>query len=103
MSLTTRILLLVLLALAPALAIWSYNEGDLRAARDETVRADTMATARAVADDFAQLADGVDQALDLVGEDPSVRNLDAVPCADYLRRAAARLPHILLLALARPD
>ncbi|MCJ2018960.1 histidine kinase [Methylobacterium sp. E-065] len=103
MSLTTRILLLVLLALAPALAIQGYNEGDLRAARDEAVRADTMVTARAVADDFAQLADGVHQALDLVGEDPSVRSLDAVPCTDYLRRAAARLPHILLLALARPD
>ncbi|MFK5595658.1 sensor histidine kinase [Methylobacterium sp. HMF5984] len=103
MSLTTRILLLVLLALAPALAIQGYNEFALRAARDEAVRTDTMATARSVADDLAQLAEGVRQSLDLVAQDPSVRGFDPAACTDYLRRAASVLPHVNLLALTRPD
>ena len=103
MSLTTRILLLVLLALVPALAIQGYNEVVLRAARDMTVRADTMATARAVADDLSQLANNVRQSLDLVAQDPGVRGFNPAACTDYLRRAATALPHINLLALTRPD
>ncbi|SDM53807.1 Two-component sensor histidine kinase, contains HisKA and HATPase domains [Methylobacterium phyllostachyos] len=103
MSLTIRILLLVLLALAPALAIQGYNEVALRTARDAAVRADTMATARAVADDLAQISEGVRQSLDLVAQDPSVRGFDPAACTDYLRRAATALPHVNLLALTRPD
>lgn len=103
MSLTTRILLLVLLALVPALAIQGYNEVVLRTARDAAVRADTMATARAIADDLGQLADNVRQSLDLVAQDQSVRGFDPVACTDYLRRAATALPHVNLLALTRPD
>ncbi|WP_244475002.1 hypothetical protein [Methylobacterium sp. Leaf99] len=71
MSLTTRILLLVLLALAPALAIQGYNEHALRASRDDAVRADTMATARTVAEDLAQVAETLRQALNFVAQDAS--------------------------------
>ena len=42
MSLTTRIVLLVLLALVPALAIQGYNEYALRASRYEAVQADAL-------------------------------------------------------------
>ncbi|WP_342106121.1 sensor histidine kinase [Methylobacterium sp. SI9] len=103
MSLTTRILLLVLLALAPALAIQGYNELALRTARDEAVRADTMATARTVAEDLAQVAENVRQALDFVAQDPSVRALDPAGCTAYLRGAVERNPHLAILALSRPD
>ena len=103
MTLTTRIILLVLLALAPALVIQGYNEYALRASRDEAVRADTVATARAVADDLAQVADTVRQSLDLVARDPRVLALDPAACTDYLRGAATDLPHLNLLALTRPD
>ncbi|MDP4022935.1 HWE histidine kinase domain-containing protein [Methylobacterium sp. NEAU 140] len=103
MSLTTRILLLVLLALAPALVIQGYNEVALRKSRDEAVRADALATARAVAGDFAGLVDSMRQALDLVSEDPSVRARDPAACTAYLRRADARLPHVIVLALTEPD
>jgi len=102
-SLTTRILLLVLLALAPALAIQGYNERALRASRDETVRADTMATARVVADDIAQVAEAVRQSLDLVALAPPVRALDPAGCAAYLRDAVRGKPHLTVITLARPD
>jgi hypothetical protein len=103
MSLTTRIVLLVLLALAPALAIQGWNEYALRIARDETVRADTMATARAVADDLEQVADEVRRSLNLVARDPRILALDPAACGDYLRGAATELPHLNLLGLTRPD
>ena len=103
MGLTTRIVLLVLLALAPALAIQGYNEYALRTSRDEAVRADTMATARTIAEDLSQVAENVRQALNFVAQDPSVRALDAVGCTDYLRRAALDIPHLAVLALTRPD
>lgn len=103
MSLTTRTLLLVLLALVPALAIQGYNEYALRGTRDEAVRADALATARVVALNVRQLAGSIEQALDLVAEDPTVRARDPQACTAYLKRAVARIPHLLLLALARPD
>ncbi|MFB0491186.1 two-component sensor histidine kinase [Methylobacterium sp. OAE515] len=103
MSLTTRILLLVLLALAPALAIQGYNEVALRASRNAALRADALASARAVAEDFAQIAERMRQALDLIAGDPSVQARDPSACGASLKRSAARLPHILLLALTDPD
>ena len=103
MSLTTRILLLVLLALAPALAIQGYNEYALRGSRDAAIRVDAFATARGVGQTLAQLADGIHQALEFASEDPSVRARDPVACTAYLRRAAARMPSVLAFALAAPD
>ncbi|MGH1573543.1 PDC sensor domain-containing protein [Methylobacterium sp. P31] len=103
LSLTTRILLLVLLALAPALAIQGYNEVALRASRNAAVRADALTSARGVAADFSQIAEQMRQALDLISGDPSVRARDPSSCAAYLKRSAARLPHVLLLALTDPD
>ena len=103
MSLTTRILLLVLLALAPALAIQGYNEYALRASRDAAIRVDALATARGVGQTLAQLAEGVRQALEFASEEASVKALDPVACTGYLRRAAARMPSVLAFALAAPD
>jgi two-component sensor histidine kinase len=103
MSLTTRILLLVLLALAPALAIQGYNEYALRTSRDDAVRADTMATARTVAEDLSQVAETVRQALNFVAQDPSVRAMEPTGCTEYLRRAVTDNPHFAILGLTRPD
>ena len=103
LSLTTRILLLVLLALAPALAIQGYNEVALRASRDAAVRAEARAIARDVAEDFAQISERMQQALDLISGDASVQTRDPAACTAYLRRAAARLPHVLLIALTDPE
>ena len=103
MSLTARILFLVVLALAPALAIQGYNEYALRGSRDAAVRADTMATARLIAEDLAQVADIVRQALDFVAQDPSVRAMEPGGCTEYLRRAVRNAPHLAILALTRSD
>lgn len=103
MTLTARIVLLVLLALAPALAIQGYNEYALRASRNEAVRADTMATARSVADDLAQVAESTRQALDFVSRNPTVRAMDAVGCTEYLRDVAQDNPQLAVFSLTRLD
>ncbi|SFM23782.1 HWE histidine kinase domain-containing protein [Methylobacterium pseudosasicola] len=102
MSLTTRILLLVLLALTPALVIQGYNEVALRTSRDAAVRADALATVRGAAEDFTQLSERMRQALDLISGDPSVRARDPAACEAYLKRSAVRLPHVILIALTDP-
>ncbi len=48
----------------PALAIQGYNEVALRASRDAAVRAEARAIARDVAEDFAQISERMQQALD---------------------------------------
>ena len=103
MSLTTRILLLVLLALVPALAIQGYNEYALRRFRDAAIRADALATARSVAQTLAQVSDAVHQALDFASEDAAIEARDPAGCTAYLRRAAERMPNVLVLALAEAD
>jgi two-component sensor histidine kinase len=103
MSLTSRILLLVLLALAPALAIQGYNEYALRSSRDAAIRVDALATGRGVAETLGQVTDGIHQALEFAAEDLSVKARDPVACTAYLRRAAARMPSVIAFALATPD
>ncbi|GEO98033.1 sensor histidine kinase [Methylobacterium haplocladii] len=91
MTLTARILLLVLLALAPAVAVQVYNEQDLRNARAETVRSAAARGAQAVAADLAQFADGARQVLDILAEEPAIRDRDAAACTPFLASVAGRL------------
>ncbi len=101
--LTRRILALVALALAPALAIQGYNEYALRTSRDAAVRADALGTARTVAADLGQLAQSLRQVLDLVGNEEAVRRKDAGACTAYLGAIIDRLPQLSLLSVAEPD
>ena len=101
--LTRRILALVLLALAPALAIQGYNEYALRASRDAAVRADALGAARAVAADLAQLAQSLHQVLDLVAAESAVRAKEPGACTSYLREIIDRLPQLSLISVAEPN
>ena len=91
MTLTGRILLLVLLALAPTVAVQVYNEQALRASRTEAVRAAALRGAQAVAADLADFADGARQTLDILAEEPAIRNRDAAACGPYLGAVAERI------------
>lgn len=101
--LTRRILALVLLALAPALAIQGYNEYALRTSRDAAVRADALGAARTVAADLAQLAQSLHQVLDLVAAESAVRAKEPVACTSYLREIIDRLPQLSLISVAESD
>ena len=66
MSLTKRIVGLVVLALTPALAVQGYNEYALRTARAEAVRNEAMRAARNVAADLGQFGRGARQVLGIL-------------------------------------
>ncbi|MFG5120380.1 sensor histidine kinase [Methylorubrum sp. POS3] len=91
MTLTGRILLLVLLALAPAVAVQVYNEHALRDSRSAAVRAAALRGAQAVAADLADFADGARQTLDILAEEPVIRNREASACSTFLGAVAGRI------------
>lgn len=97
--LTRRILLLVILAFAPALAIQGYNEYALRAARETFVRAEAVRGARAVAVDLEQFAQGVRQVLSILAVEPAIRGLDPAACTEALKTSVALLPGTAMLGL----
>ena len=96
MTLTARILILVLLALAPAVIVQGYNEHALRTAREEAVRALALRGARAIGDDLAQFADGARQILDVLAEEPAIRDRDATACASFLASVVTKISGALI-------
>ncbi len=101
--LTKRIFWLVGLALAPALAIQGYNEIALRAAREESVRTDTLRAAQAAAADLAVVADSLREGLDFIAQEKTVLDKDAAACSAYLAASRAHLPGVVMLALTDRD
>lgn len=101
--LTTRILWLVVLALAPALAIQSYNEFALRAAREDVVRSDALRDAQGAAGDLADLGESLGQVLDIVAVEESVQHKDPGACTAYLKAVKTQLPDLNLLAVTEAD
>ena len=91
MTLTARILIMVLLALTPAIAVQIYNEQALRERRGQAVRAASLRFAQAISADLNQFADSARQLLDILSEEPSIRRQDAAACGPYL---ASVLPRV---------
>lgn len=105
MTLTSRIVALVLLAIVPAIAVQSYNEHALRTAREDAVAASALRNARAVTDDLQQFATGIRQLLDILAEAPFIRNQDPEGCASFLGSIIDKMAGatILILADAKGD
>ena len=99
MTLTARILILVLLALAPGVAVQVYNEQALRASRSEAVQAAALRGAQAVAADLAQFADGARQVLDILVEEPAIRDLDAKICTPFLGSIGGKLSGAIIIVV----
>ena len=98
-----RILALVALALAPALAIQGYNEYAMRTVREAAVRTDAVITAGAVAADLNQFAESLRQVLDILAAEGSVRRSESAACTAYLREIIARLPQLNLIVFSGVD
>jgi two-component sensor histidine kinase len=100
MSLTKRIVGLVALALAPALAIQGYNEYALRSARAEVVRGEAMRAARSVAADLGQFGRGTRQVLGILAEVPEIRDKDPQVCTSYLKTLLGKVPGAFFFGVA---
>jgi PAS domain S-box-containing protein len=103
MTLTRRLLLLALIAVLPAIVIWTYTEVSLRRAREAEVHELAKRQAELAASELERIFDGVHTLLMAVAEVPAVRNLDTPACVPYLEGLQARLPHLLSISALDPD
>jgi PAS domain S-box-containing protein len=103
MTLFTRLLLIIVVALLPPLAMQAFNETALRAARQADVRAQVEREARAVSGELAQITDGVRNTLVALAEVPGVRNGDPAECPALLKAVTARFGFLHDMALIGPD
>ena len=98
MTLAARLLLLVLLALLPPLAIQAWTGMEQRRAREADLRTQAVAQTRAVQADVARVAEGVRQVLVTLAALPAIRSGDATTCAAFLREVAGQFKGYALLS-----
>jgi signal transduction histidine kinase/CheY-like chemotaxis protein len=99
-SLTTKMFLLVLIAVMPALAIQSYNEYDLRQSREDDIRNKTVQITKQFGAEMGEIREGAHQYLQVISELPAIRSLDAVGCTRLLAVLDAKTPYYNLLGVA---
>jgi uncharacterized membrane protein YebE (DUF533 family) len=99
LRLTTRLFVLVALALLPALAIQAYNEFALRHARQRAANERALSAARGVATALDRFAEGVRQVLVAVAETDAIKDKDPARCTTYLQGIAKGYPAYMLLAV----
>ncbi|MBP0447128.1 PAS domain S-box protein [Roseomonas sp. SSH11] len=103
MSLLSRLLSMVGLALLPALAALVWGAVETSQSREAAVREDALRLARLVAADHQRLADGARQLLTSLGNLRAVRALDQEECQSFFQRILADFPRYAVLATATLD
>src|SRR5580704_9261271 len=77
MSLTTKMFILVLLAVMPALAIQTYNEYDLRKSRENDIRNQTVQITMQFAAEMGEIREGARQYLQVISQLSPINMMDA--------------------------
>lgn len=98
LSLRQRLLLLVGIALVPSIAILTWEELDLRRARQAEVRELALRYAQLAASETNSILNGVETLLLAVGRAPVVRQ-DEAACSRYLSDVRATAPAVMGLAV----
>jgi signal transduction histidine kinase len=90
-TLSARLLILVVLAVLPAVAIEVWDELDLRAARRQEIRDDAMRLMRLVAAEQGRIGEGARQLLIAFSEAPIIRSRDWPQCQEMAARVRAQV------------
>lgn len=98
-SLSTRLFILVLVAVLPLTAILFYNLYSIRLAKQREVHAEAFRTGQLAALEMQRLLGGLENTLSGIAAAPAVQNLDPVACNTYMARAGARLPEFAGIAV----
>lgn len=99
-SLTTKMFVLVLLAVMPALAIQSFNEYDLRKSREDDIRNKTVQITKQFGAEMGEIREGAHQYLQVVSQLPSISSFDTEGCTRLLAGLDAKTPYYSLLGVA---
>lgn len=101
-KLSTRLLLLVLLALVPMLAVQIYHEARYREQRRVEVGEQVQQMAGLVAGQLDRIIEGAEILMATLGEVPAVRFRSGEACRQTLLGLAARFDHLHLIRVAEP-
>ncbi|HTV90151.1 MAG TPA: response regulator, partial [Stellaceae bacterium] len=93
-------LLLVLIAVAPAIVIQTYNEYTLRQSREAEIRNKTIQITRQFGAEIGELKEGAHQFLVALSRLPSVAQMDPVACSRTLAAMDRSLPNYNVLGVA---
>ena len=99
-GLTSKMFVLVLLAVAPAIAIQSYNEYDLRKSREDDIRNKTIQITRQFGAEMGEIREGARQYLQVVSQLPAIASMTPDECARLLATLNAKTAYYSLLGVA---
>jgi signal transduction histidine kinase/FixJ family two-component response regulator len=97
MTILSRLLALVAVALLPAIAIQAYNEFDLRRTRQVEVQNQALSLAKLAAEEQQQIVQGIRQVLIALSEVPAIKVKDIRACNAALGGMKSRFPAFLTL------
>src|ERR1700759_5694632 len=95
MTILSRLLALVAVALLPAIAIQAYNEFDLRRTRQIEVQNQARSLAKLAAEEQQQIIQGIRQVLIALSELPAIKEKDSKECNATLTGMKSRFPAFL--------
>ncbi|MDB5524487.1 MAG: Two-component sensor histidine kinase, contains HisKA and HATPase domain [Rhizobium sp.] len=98
-SLTTRLIILVLVAILPLAAILFYNLYSIRTAKEREVHAEAFRIGQMAALEMQRVLGGLQDTLLSIAAAPAVQSLDPVACNDYMVRIGGRLPQFAGIAV----
>jgi signal transduction histidine kinase len=99
-SLTFRLLILVVIAVLPAILIQAYNEYDLRKAREDDIRQRVIQITKQFGEEIGELREGARQLLLALTELSAVRDRNGATCSELFGSLKSRFPNYAVLAAA---
>ncbi|UPT99129.1 cache domain-containing protein [Bradyrhizobium barranii subsp. apii] len=95
MTILSRLLALVAVALLPAISIQAYNEVNLRRARQVDVQNQALGLAKLAAEQQQQIVQGIRQVLIALSELPAIKAKDSKGCNAAMAGMRSRFPAFL--------
>ncbi len=88
----TKLFLIVLVAMVPALCIQAYTEFKARQIRQQLVQDEALRLVRLVASEQQQIVEGAEQVLNVIASAPAVQDNDPEPCQRMLANLLKQAP-----------
>jgi signal transduction histidine kinase len=102
-SLTSRLFMLVLIAVLPAIGIQAYNEFDLRRSREADIRQQVIQTTRQFGEEMGELREGARQLLLALSQLPLAQSSRGAECSKLFASLRRKFPNYSLLGAADMD
>jgi signal transduction histidine kinase len=102
-SLTLRLIILVLIAVCPAIAIQAYNEYELRKAREADIRQQVVQITKQFGEEIGELREGARQLLLALAQLNPVKSRESAECSELFATLQSQYANYSLLAAADTD